>query len=260
MDLALCIAPEAGYEIVAVHVVEVPPQAHLGSVRGSDEMVEARKRLLAAIRQAAADDVQIKGIVEVAREIDRGLISAAESQNASLILLGYSESGEDDDDGGEERRFDRVMHKVARGVRGDLVVAKLRHEDLGRILLPINTGLNLTLSGMLARALSRANDAPVTILHLLREDEDEDEARARLEALLAKEGFEDIGELEIEEGETAPLDRMLELANHHDVAILGAESRPSIAESIFGSWANRIAREAECSVLVVRAKSVEDEG
>ena len=257
MEVATHIARHEGYEVVAVHVVDVPPQANLGSVRGSPEMIEARERLLVAIRQAAGGDVAVKGVVEVAREVDEGLVSAAESQNASLILLGYSEPDDEEEEGEAERRFDRVMHKVARTAEADLVVAKLRHEEVGSILLPIDRGTNLAVSGMLARSLSRAYKAPVTILHLLREDEDEAAIRDQLKARLAEEGLEDLGELVVEMAdEQVPLlDRMLELANRHDVSILGAQPRPSIAESIFGSWPNRIAREADCTVLVVRAKS-----
>ncbi|MGI5816619.1 MAG: universal stress protein [Armatimonadota bacterium] len=263
IDLATCLASEEGFRVIAVHVVEVPPQAHLSSVRGSDEMVEAREKLLAAIRQAAEEEVPVRGVVEVAREVDEGLISAAETQGATLLLVGYSDpiDGEDAQDRDGERRFDRVMYTVARKTEADLVVAKLRRERIRSILLPINTGLNLAVSGMLARAISRGRSAPVTLVHLLRDDEDESEARERLEADLSDGGFDGLGELAIErppEG-VEPLEHMLELANAHDLAIVGAEPRPSIAESIFGSWAERIAREAECTVLVVRAKSVLDE-
>ena len=261
MELAACLALQAGFRVIATHVVEVPPQAHLGSVRGSPEMVEARENLLIAIREAAAADVPVKGVVEVARAVDEGLISAAERQDASLLLVGFSDPQDGDDEDGGERRFDRVMHTVAREIEADLVVAKLRRDEIGSILLPINTGLNLAVSGMLAGAISRASEAPVTLVHLLHEDEAEDETRARLEAHIADQGFADLGELVIERppDEMEAIDRMLQIANEHDMTIVGAEPRPSIAESFFGSWAERIAREAECTVLLVRAKSVLEE-
>ncbi len=261
MDLAQCLASQAGYEVIATHILPVPPQAHLGSARGSREMAEAREKLLGAIREAAARDVAVKGIVEVARDVDEGLVSAAENQDASLVLVGYSEPADDVEEDDGERSFDRLMYSVARNTEADLVIAKFRRKQLRSILLPINTGLNLEVSGMLARAISRTREAPVTLIHLLREDEEEDEARERLEANLADAGFEDLGELVIEEPpeDVEPIERMLELANEHDMAIVGAEPRPSIAESIFGSWAEEIASRADCTVLVVRAKSVLEE-
>ncbi|MBD3291523.1 MAG: hypothetical protein GF393_01255 [Armatimonadia bacterium] len=258
MDLAQCLASQADYRVIATHILQVPPQAHLGSARGSKEMAAAREKLLAAIRQAAAKQVPVKGVVEVARDVDEGLVSAAENQEADLILVGFSEPPDDEEDDDGERSFDRVMYNVARSTEADLVIARLRREQTRSILLPINTGLNLAVSGMLARAISLAREVPVTLIHLLREDEEEDEARERLEANLADEGFDDLGELVIEtppEG-VDPIDRMLEIANRHDIAIVGAEPRPSIAESIFGSWAEEIARQADCTVLVGRAKSV----
>jgi nucleotide-binding universal stress UspA family protein len=262
MDLAQCLASEAHFEVIATHILQVPPQAHLGSARGSREMAQAREKLLAAIREAAARDVPVKGVVEVARDVDEGLVSAAENQEATLILVGYSEPRDDGEDGDGERSFDRVMYNVARNTEADLVVAKIRRDDVASILLPINTGLNLAVSGMLARAISHTREAPVTMIHLLREDEESEElARERLEENLVAEGFDDLGELVIETPpeDVDPIDRMLEIANEHDLAIVGAEPRPSIAESIFGSWAEEIARRADSTVLVVRAKSVLEE-
>lgn len=220
-------------------------------------MAQARQLLLDAIRQGAGEDVPVKGVVEVAREVSEGLVSAAETQEASLIVVGHSELREEDEAAG--KRFDRVMHQVARNSEADLVVAKFRRDRVRSILLPINTGLNLRVSGMLAGAICRAKSAPVTLIHLLREDETEEQARERLEALLAEQEMEDLGDLVIEQPPEGvdPLDRMLEIANGHDVAIVGAEPRPSIAESIFGSWAERIATQAECTVLLVRAKSAD---
>lgn len=261
MDLAKSLAEHADYEVVATHILPVPPQAHLSSARGSGEMAAAREKLLEAIREAGARNVRARGVIEVAREVNEGLVSAAESQNASLILVGYSDPGDREEDGDGERSFDRVMHAVARNTEADLVVAKLRREEVGSILLPINTGLNLAVSGMLARAISREREAPVTLIHLLREDEEEDEARERLEANLDEEGLSDLGELVIEplSDDVEPIDQLVEIASGYDMAIVGAEPRPSIAESVFGSWAERVAREADCTVLLVRAKSALEE-
>ncbi|MFW5869238.1 MAG: universal stress protein [Armatimonadota bacterium] len=263
MELARCLASQADFRVIATHVLEVPPQADLRSARGSKEMAEARERLLSAIREAAAKDVPVKGVVEVARDVDEGLISAAETQDATLILVGYSEPPDDGEDGDGERSFDRVMYTVARNTEADMVVAKFRREQVRSILLPINTGLNLAVSGMIARAVSRAREAPVTLIHLLREDaEDEDVARERLEANLEEEGFGDLGELLIERpGESVkPIDRLVEIASGYDITIVGAEPRPSIADSIFGSWAEHVAREAESTVLLVRARGALEQG
>jgi len=263
MDLAYCLASQAGFKVIATHVIEVPPQAHLRSARGSKEMARAREELLSAIREAAAKDVPVKGVVEVARDVDEGLVSAAENQHATLVLVGYSEPRDDEKDGDGERSFDRIMYDVARNTEADIVVAKMRREQVRSILLPINTGLNLAVSGMLARSISQAREAPVTLMHLLREDEEEEsEARERLEGHLEDQGFDDLGELVIErprEG-TEPIDHIVEIANRYDITIVGAAPRPSIAESVFGSWAERIAREADCTVLLVRAKSVLEKG
>ncbi|MGC9320184.1 MAG: universal stress protein, partial [Armatimonadota bacterium] len=133
MDLARCLAGYADYNVIATHILVVPPQAHLGSARGSAEMAKARQLLLDAIREGAGEEVPVKGVVEVAREVSEGLVSAAETQEVSLILVGHSERAEEDEAAG--KRFDRVMHQVARETEADLVVAKFRRDQIGSILL-----------------------------------------------------------------------------------------------------------------------------
>lgn len=258
MDLARCLAAHATYDVVTTHILVVPPQAHLGSARGSEEMASARQLLLGAIRTGAGEDVPVKGVVEVARDVDEGLISAAETQDASLIIVGYSEPEEG---GGDERHFDRIMHEVARGTDSDLVIAKFRREEVRSILLPVNTGLNLPVSGMLAGAIAAEKGASVTLIHLLMPDEEERATRDRLRELLAEHDLQDLGELVVEPvpEDVDPIEHMLQLANEHDVTIVGAEPRPSIAESVFGSWAETIACRADSTVLLVRAKSVEEQ-
>jgi nucleotide-binding universal stress UspA family protein len=251
MDLAASLASYADYSVVATHVVTVPPQASLGSARGSRQIAAARRVLVSAIRAAADRGLSVRGVVEVAREVDEGIISAAATQRAELILVGHSdiEPGADR----AEKSFDRIMHRVARGTRSDLIVAKFRRETIASVLVPVGRGTNLRVTGLLAQALAASRDAAVRFLHVVEAEGEREERQRTLAGLLAEHGLVEVGELEIALSDN-PLAAIVERANQHDLTIVGADPRPSLAESIFGSWAERIATQAECTVLLVRAK------
>lgn len=251
MDLAACIASWADYRLVATHIVTVPPQAKLDSARASPQVAAARKLLLQAIRTGAREGVRVRGVIEVAREVHGGLVSAASNQGAELVLVGLSDVQPGPDRA--EKAFDRIMHRVARQTSSDLVVAKFRSSSMSSVLVPIAGDVNLRVTALIVRALAERKRPAIRFLHVVQPDDDTESAQARLSAILAEHELDSLGELRIESGEDA-LSVTLAHVNEHDVTIIGASARPSFAESVFGSWAERIATQAERTVLVVRAK------
>jgi len=256
MDLAASIALGADYSLVATHIVTVPPQAKLDSARASPEVAAARKLLLQAIRAGAREGVRVRGVIEVAREVHEGLVSAAASQQAELVLVGLSDVQPGPDRA--EKAFDRIMHRVARQTPSDLVVAKFRGSSMSSLLVPIAGDVNLGVTGLIVRAMVESKHAAVRFLHVAEPGADAESAAARISALLAEHELDGLGELRIESGED-PLSVTLGHVNEHDVTIVGASARPSLAESVFGSWAERIATQAQRTVLLVRAKQAVEE-
>jgi len=251
VDLAACLARHAGYALVATQVVTVPPQALLSSARGSPQIAAARDLLRSAVRAAAEQGVRSRAVMEVARNVHEGVISAAATQRAELILVGYSDSA--DGPGRSRRAFDRIAHHLARGTRCDLIVAKFRQQRLRSILIPVAAGTSLRLSGRIARAVRAAKGANVRFLHVAQDEAERAKQHARITALLQEHGLQDLGDLEVIVSEDV-MSAIVERANQHDLAIVGAEPHPSLVNSIFGSPAEHIATEADCTVLVVRAQ------
>lgn len=256
MGLAANLATCASYRIVVTHVVTVPAQISLATARSSPEVAAATGLLRQAIRAGAGHNIRARGVVEVAREPHEGLVSAAQSREAELMLVGYSDV--DTHDGRGERAFDRIMHRVARAARTDMVIAKFRRETFDSVLVPVAGEANLRVTSVLARSISEGAGATVGFLHVVEPEADLTEAEGRFARLLEAHGLCELGPVEIIRTADPP-GAIIERANAHDAAIVGAEARPSIAEAIFGNAAERIAAQASCTVLLVRPQPNRDE-
>jgi len=187
-------------------------------------------------------------LVEVARSVDEGLLAAAESHRAGMILVGYSEWIEDPD-GGEEGDFDRTMYRVVRKARTDVVVAKLRREALERVLVPVGTDSPMELVAFMARAFSMRPDSSVTFLHVAGSKSPVQEAQSRLERWLEDQGLEGAGRMEVIQSDD-PGDALLQRSHDHDLVIVGPSKRPGIMGGILPSKARTLAESTRASALV----------
>ena len=255
MGLAAKLSAYPGYQVVATHIVTVPEQMQLSAARSSPEVAAGTRLLQQAICQGAEVGLNVRGVVEVAREVHEGLISAVKSQKADLMLVGYSAADTEDARAQArdkaERIFDRIMYRVARGAGIDLIVAKFRRLATGSIMVPVLRGLNLPVSGMVLRALLAAGDAEVLFVRAVEPDADIEEQKQDLDRVLAEHDLIELGDAE---SVSAPDPRaaLIERASEYDMAIIGAE-RPTIVDAVFGNIAERVASEASCSALLVRA-------
>jgi len=249
MKLAALIACGASYRVVVANVVRVPAQIGLSTAASSTEVALASALLRQAIRAGRRHGIQARGVVEVAREPHDGLLSAVDSQQADVLLVGYSGEPEARR---TERAFDRLMHRVASRARADVVVAKLRREGSRRVLVPIAGGANLELIGALARAAASQDGAEVRFLHLIRPEAGAPEAEATFHTLLEQHGLDEVGAVEVL-GTADPVRAILERADQVDLTIVGSAGRRSLSEAVFGTIAERIAAQATSSVLLAQA-------
>ena len=251
MQLASCVANYAGYQVVVTHVVTVAPQISLTTARSSTEVSMAEALLRQAIEAGRRYGIVARAVVQVAREVHHGIISAAQSHEADVILLGYSELAADARQSAE-KAFDRIVHKVARGSRVHVVVAKFRVDQMRTVLVPVGAGINLPLTGLLTKAIREHFEARVEFVHIVDADSQVSAARDEMARLLASYDLDGVGQVNIVVADNI-LDAILERAAEHDLAIVGAEPSGSLAEVIFGNLAERIAAQAPCSVLLVRS-------
>lgn len=238
-------------EIILTHVATVATQISLTTGQSSPEVVRARDFLQDVMEQARAEGVNTRALVEVARTVDEGLLAAAESHQAGMVLVGYSDAEGSGEVGNEEEeeRFDRAMHRVARRADADVVGAKFRGADMKRILVPVAESAPLQVAGLLCRALARVDSAELTFFHVVGDESETAEARERLGARLEERGVAGLGRLEVVASDTE-VDRIVEEAQHYDLVVVGPSGRPRVLEAIFSSKASRIAEESPATVLV----------
>ncbi len=249
MGLAAMLARHCEYTVVATHVVTVPEQMRLSAARSSPEVAAGTQLLRQAIREGSEQGIPVRGVVEVAREVHEGLIAAADSQEAELLLVGHSDMP--DAPAGPDKAFDRIMYKVARSTGANLIVAKFRRPAIRSILIPVLGGLNLPVTGRLLKSIIHETDAEVCFVRAVKPDVDTEEEAQDLAEVLAAHDLDSLGETEILSA-ADPQAAIIERANEYDLAIIGAE-RPTIVDAIFGNIAERIASQATCSALLVRA-------
>jgi nucleotide-binding universal stress UspA family protein len=231
-------------------VVTVADQISLTTGQSSPDVVRARDLLGDVRSHLTPAEWEVGALVEVARSVHEGLLAAADSHRAEMILVGYSEGAGTGEDEREEERFDRTMHRVARKSRTPMVVAKFRRVEMRRVLVPVTASAPLRVTGMLCRALAEVEQTSLTFLHVAAPDESVEAARDRIVAHLRAKGVARLGPLVVTAADD-PVDAIVELAERHDMVVLGS-GRPGFMSAILSSKAEKIAEEAPSSVLLVR--------
>lgn len=247
--LSALVTREMPSEILLTHVVTVASQISLTTGQSSPEVVRARDFLQEVKARASDTGLRVRALVEIARSVEEGLLAAAESHRAEMILVGFSEKGADEEDLGEEERFDRTMHRVARKSAADVVVAKFRGDRMRRVLVPVAAEARLQVTGLLCRALGAEEENSLTFLHVVESGASEEEARARLTRLLERKGVASLGPLVVVPSDT-PVETIVEEAAAYDLMVVGPSGRPGFLSTIFSNKAQRIAEEAPASVLL----------
>lgn len=248
--LADRLARSASMEIVLIHVVTVANQIGLTTARSSPEVIRARDMLQEVTDRARRAGIEPRALVEVARSVEDGLLAAADSHEASSILVGYTPPAESVDASSDEDRFDRAMYRVARRAEADVVVAKLRSPSRRRILVTLAREAPLEPTGFVARAMAEGGGTAFTFLHVCPPGEDRTTARLALEERLRDAGLADLGSVEIVEADD-PVEAILSTADDHDLVILGPSGRPRLLDVLFSSRARTIADGLEASVILV---------
>lgn len=231
-------------DILLTHVVTVANQIGLATGQSSPEVISGRDLLEETSAAARAAGIDVRALVEVARSVEDGLLAAADSHHAEMILVGYTGEAEE-----EEERFDKAMQRVARKASADVIVAKFRGTEQDRILVPLASDVPLRLTGLLCRALAEDGGAAVTFLHVVESGGAEDEARRELEKALERSGLAALGPLRVLTSDD-PVATIVDEARHHGLVILGPSARPGLLDAVFSSRARKIAESVPSSVIL----------
>ena len=258
--IASYLASDHDGEIIALHVIQVPPQLTLGE--GRTMLKEGRPLVDMVIEQAKKIDVPVHTILRLGRNVAESIRKTAEENAAEMIVLGWP--GYTNTSG---RIFGSVIDPIVDDPPTDIAVVRYREaRPLRNILVPVAGGPNTRKAVQLAVSMARfgvTGPVKITLLHVVPVGSDE---RSRIRAgQVFREALSGISYDHIEKKivEGADLVETIlkfsetgtEDGDMFDLIVLGSTKEPLFKNLLVGNLSTRIAKEAKVTVIVVKRRS-----
>ena len=247
------IAGDHNGEVLALYVVRVPPQLTLGD--GRVFLKEGRPPLEAVIEQAKKRDVPVHTMIRLGRDVAEAITQTAIENASNLMVLGWP--GYTNTTG---RLFGSVIDPIVDNPTTDIALVRYRkHRPLKSVLVPVAGGRNSRLITNLAITMaSKAEGGParVTLLHIVPPGAGE-AARQRglqyIDQALGRNPYEHVDKVVVEHGDV--VECVLQSAEGHDLILVGATDEPLFRNLLMGNVAERIARNAKVTTIMVKRRS-----
>lgn len=237
--------------VVALGVVEIPEEVDFSwGVRPA----QAHRQQLGRIfkEMVRSPHLEIATLVRVSRQIWQGIADAAREEKSDLLMLPWKGSTATHD-----AIFGTTIDEVVKDPPCD--IALVRQQSLGkckRILLPVRGGPHAALAARLALGLADRFDGVITALRIVPPGltlEDVEQEKEKLDQFLSELPTDRVQK--IFQVSDSVAQAILAESCYHDVVVMGASTGPTTAEPyLFGSIAERVAREADRPVIVVKTK------
>ena len=291
LQTAMALADDDDGRVVLLGIAEVADETTIERVReyarsddgGQKErsipdIVAERRTQLAQIMDVVGNidrDVPVRALVRVVTDTTRGILAALGGGSETAVLFlrgaGFEESrlpGKSTIETAiDEAKCDVFVENV--GLRegehalyvpdvDDHTVAPLAESDtetIESILLPIGTGPHAALASEAARAVARAFDASVAVLHVVSPDASREERSTARDLLTFAEyvlGPEVHAETELREA-SDPTDVIIEEARNHDFTSIGSPERKfGLRDLVFEPVQETLLGEKDVTVLMGR--------
>lgn len=247
MRTACILAKDRGGEVLVVHAVTMPEQTPLSE---GHEIAERRRGILnEAIEFSEGRGVPASGIIRIGHHASHAILNTLEQEGSDAVLLGW-EGGS----GGQEAVLGSNVDRVVSKAKCDVHVEKIWPNaggEIGSVLLPVAGGPHFDLSAETARAIARAKDSSVKLLHVLGTNPSVEDRGGAEEFLKSAEGkFEDVRtELEVVENDDV-VAAIVEESGRHGVTVIGASREGFLQKVLFGTAPELVARQAGSIVIM----------
>jgi amino acid transporter/nucleotide-binding universal stress UspA family protein len=247
-------------EVIALHVLRVPPQLSLSE--GRLLLKEGRPYLETVIKQAKQVEVPVHTIIRLGRKVSESIRRTVVENASNLLLLGwpgYTES--------EGTYFGSVIDPIIDNPPCDVAVVRYRHQrELKKILIPIGGGINSHLAVQLAikmtTTIAKESLPEIELLHVTKPNVSEsDHVRAKQVMEHACEGvvYEKIKQTVIESihVEQAILDYAAGGPGQKgaDLIVIGASEESLFRNLLVGNIVAHIIEKADVTVIMVKRRS-----
>jgi amino acid transporter/nucleotide-binding universal stress UspA family protein len=240
-------------EVLALHVVKVPPQLSLGE--GRLLLREGRGYLQTVIQHCKARQVPVHSIIRLGRHPAEAVRKTVEENASDLLLLGWP--GHTSTIG---RLFGSVIDPIVDNPPTDIALVRYRQRRPVRaVLVPVGGGLNSRLAVKLAVSMAQAGEhgpAKVTLLHVIPVGAANGAlVRAQQALRNSREGIEyDLLSESIVEGANV-VETVLEQAEGYDLIVIGATNEPLFKNLLVGNIPEQVALQAAVTVIMVKQRS-----
>jgi amino acid transporter len=246
-DFGALIASKNDGELAIMSVVEVPSTLPLKSVRFAD-MDDTIKKVQRFSRVARRRDVETRILLKVSHKVSENIIEAIDEDDVDFLILGWR--GKHTKRGILGTNLDYIVQRA----KCDLAVFKTRglKKSPKRILILSNSGIHTQYATGIASMLAKEYDAKVTIL-AVNEPGHSGDAELKQAQKLAELCKEDDVDYEIKSiTSSSVIGAVTEESKEYDLLVLGASQLWKMRKYAFGPVLDKLCKEVEIPVLMLR--------
>lgn len=248
MNFAIPIAKSYGGEVVVLAVIKIP--IHLPTHEGMRFVHHKTPLLKEAIQHGKDQGVEVRSAIRIAHQVSDGIIQAAISEKASLILMGWK---------GYTSTRDRIMgevtDRVVRQAPCDLITVKLTGDlSLNRILIPTAGGPHASLAAEYVGFFHDADESTVTCCYVVDPQagqEERETAQEWIQKTFQLTGLAGKAGTRLLTGKKVA-SALIRAAAEYDLIVLGASKEGVFSSVLFGEIPEKVARYSQTPVMIVK--------
>ncbi len=249
MNFAIPIAKANNGEIIVLGVVDIP--INIPVYEGMRFVHHKMPLLRKAIRYGREKGVEIRHSVRITHRIWDGILQAAESEKASLILMGWKGYTSTRD-----RIFGEVTDKVVRYAPCDLIVVKLTNDHpVKKVLFPTAGGPHAMLAAEYLNYYCNAYGYTVDCCYVVKYDSLETQRASAIgwiEKTVRRTGLSGKVNTKLIEGNRVT-SSIVKTSGEYDMVVVGASNEGIFSNVLFGEIPEKIARySSSSSVMIVK--------
>lgn len=247
-------------ELVAVNVLEVPPQTSLAQeVELEEERVERQNQILAQARAVGEEmGVPVRTRAIVGRDAADVLLDVVRDERADQILLGWEGTS-----GRQGVIFGSIVDRILE--RAPCEVTLVRDPaEISEIVVLAGRGQNAPVAARRAAEFSRSFRAELRLLNVQPEDTGEDEEGDPIDP--QEEGERTVTDLAMDAGIDADeytadvrvakdvREALIESVSDADAVAVGATGQSFVAQALYGTIPKSVAEAASGTVILARGE------
>jgi amino acid transporter len=248
MKLAVPIAKAHQGEIIVLGVIDVPK--NLPPHEGMRFVHHKTPLLRKAIEYGNEQGVETRSAIRIAHQVWDGILHTAETEKATLVLMGWK---------GFTTTRDRIMgevtDKVVRFTPCDLITVKLMGDrPIRRILITTAGGPHAALAAEYVGIYHDAEGYEVTCGYVVEPNadaEDRGTARQWIQKTIHLTNLEGKADMRLLEGKRVAT-TLVRAAADYDLIVLGASKEGVFSNVLFGEIPEKVARYAKTPVMIVQ--------